>query len=252
MKLYIHSNTSKRHYKVYPSQMKSTLDEDYEPKGQMYLSGFQDDKPGSYREKEPMDENGIKRNIEPKILYHCSPNKHNILVPHNKNTKVVNLDNINGAAFTIYKDDYQPKAKKSINDLKLVKIDKAFIQKFKWVGESLKRNEIHLDRDDAYAWLTKNDKIVARLYMDNKDYGDGYKWIGMIEVENGYRGNGYGEQVLEFAMNHEHGTALGVHKNNTVALNMYKKHGFKISPESRAKVDSGESNYYLMYLTANS
>lgn len=41
MKLYIHSNTSKRHYKVYSSQMKSTLDEDYESKGQLYLSEFQ-------------------------------------------------------------------------------------------------------------------------------------------------------------------------------------------------------------------
>lgn len=153
----------------------------------------------------------------------------------------------NEAAFTRYKDDYKPKNKKSINDLNCVKIDKAFTQKYKWVGESLKRNEIYLDRDVAYAWLTKNDKIVARLYITNEDYGDGYKWIALIEVENGYRGNGYGEQVLEFAINHEHGNALGVHKNNTVAINMYKKHGFKISPESQAKVDSGKSNYYQMY-----
>ena len=153
----------------------------------------------------------------------------------------------NEAAFTRYKDDYKPKNKKSINDLKLVKIDKAFIQKYKWVGESLKRNEIYLDRDVAYAWLTKNDKIVARLYITNEDYGDGYKWIALIEIENGYRGNGYGEQVLEFAITHEHGDALGVHKNNTVAINMYKKHGFKISPESQAEVDSGRTNYYQMY-----
>ena len=153
----------------------------------------------------------------------------------------------NEAAFTRYKDDYKPKNKKSINNLKLVKIDKAFIQKYKWVGESLKRNEIYLDRDVAYAWLTKNDKIAARLYITNEDYGDGYKWIALIEIENGYRGNGYGEQVLEFAITHEHGDALGVHKNNTVAINMYKKHGFKISPESQAEVDSGRTNYYQMY-----
>ena len=155
--------------------------------------------------------------------------------------------NLNEAAFTRYKDDYKPKNKKSINDLNCVKIDKAFTQKYKWVGESLKRNEIYLDRDVAYAWLTKNDKIVARLYITNEDYGDGYKWIALIEVENGYRGNGYGEQVLEFAITHEHGNALGVHKNNTVAINMYKKHGFKISPESQAAVDSGRTNYYQMY-----
>lgn len=155
--------------------------------------------------------------------------------------------NLNETAFTRYKDDYKPKNKKSINDLNCVKIDKAFTQKYKWVGESLKRNEIYLDRDVAYAWLTKNDKIVARLYITNEDYGDGYKWIALIEVENGYRGNGYGEQVLEFAITHEHGDALGVHKNNTVAINMYKKHGFKISPESQAAVDSGKTNYYQMY-----
>ena len=165
----------------------------------------------------------------------------------NKNAKASKIDNINEAAFTRYKDDYKPKNKKSINDLNCVKIDKAFIQKYKWVGESLKRNEIYLDRDVAYAWLTKNDKIVARLYITNEDYGDGYKWIALIEVENGYRGNGYGEQVLEFAITHEHGNALGVHKNNTIAINMYKKHGFKISPESQAAVDSGRTNYYQMY-----
>lgn len=167
------------------------------------------------------------------------------------------IDNVNESSNSIFTeswkskitDNFKPKGKKSLSDFNMVKIDKAFIDKYKSDYSSLK----HVDlKDDAYAWIDKeNNKLVAIAAVDLSDHGDENKWITVIEVFDNYKGYGLGKQLLDYCVKHLKGDALGVYKDNQVAIEMYKKYGFKISKESQEEIDSGKTKWYKMYLKLN-
>ena len=160
---------------------------------------------------------------------------------------VVRRDSYAEAAFTIYKDDFKAEKQLYLSNFNKIKIDAKYIKEHPEIANELKRNDINYKSDVAYVWENKNNNIIAKLYIDNKDYKDGKKWIALIEITNGYRGAGLGKQVLEYAINVEKCTAIGVHKDNTVALNLYKQYGFKFYPKAEQDVKDGKNKYYLMY-----
>ena len=156
-------------------------------------------------------------------------------------------DTISEAAFTIYKDDFKAEKQLYLSNFNKIKVDAKYIKDHPEIANELKRNDINYKSDIAYVWENKNNNIIAKLYIDNKDYKDGKKWIALIEITNGYRGTGLGKQVLEYAINVEKCTAIGVHKDNIVALNLYKQYGFKFYPKAEQDVKNGKNKYYLMY-----
>jgi len=58
--------------------------------------------------------------------------------------------------------------------------------------------------------------------------------LSKFYIKAEYRGHGYGRQVIKFiedraVINNWHSVNLLVHKNNTIAINSYKKFGFNIT-----------------------
>ena len=76
---------------------------------------------------------------------------------------------------------------------------------------------------------------VAEILVDTEPAIDGYRWIGDVEVNPEYRGNGLGTQVIQYVMKEYGAGALGVRVDNEIALGLYKKAGFKIEGETSLK-----------------
>ena len=57
-----------------------------------------------------------------------------------------------------------------------------------------------------------------------------------LEVCKDYRGNGYGDKLIERAIN-SGCTRLTVNRNNIIAINLYKKHGFRPSTIIGNRID---------------
>lgn len=71
----------------------------------------------------------------------------------------------------------------------------------------------------------ENDKLAGYIFVDNKASGqEGF--ITPLMVIKRYRKNGLGNRLLEDAISKYRAIDLVVKKSNTIALNMYKKHGF--------------------------
>ena len=154
---------------------------------------------------------------------------------------------IEESRFTKFKDDYSKNTSKHLSDFTKVKVDDKFADEHKDIAKDIKNQGLDYNKDVAYVWMNKNDKWVAKLYIDNTNYGDGKKWIAMIEVSNGYRGCGLGKELVMHAINVDKCDALGVHKDNKVAIKLYESCGFKISDEAKERVNSGKDKYYWMY-----
>lgn len=150
--------------------------------------------------------------------------------------------------FTKYRNNYKPTQTMHLADLTKPVIDKAYLNSHEWLQKDLKHEDIKFGRDIIDIWTDDKDKPVVKLYLDCRGYPGVKRWIALITIDKKYRGMGLGKEVLDYAVKHEKGTALGVHKDNKVAFEMYKKYGFKLSPESKKDVDDGKSEYYAMYL----
>ncbi len=88
----------------------------------------------------------------------------------------------------------------------------------------------------------KTDKDVTGIMFIDKNTEDliGYcawkdNYIVALEVLEDYRGKGYGDVLLEKAIK-SGCNKLSVSKNNTVAINLYKKHKFTYDKDINEKV----------------
>ena len=90
----------------------------------------------------------------------------------------------------------------------------------------------------------KEDKLIGHVFIGNtKDKG----FITDLVVNKKYRKLGFGNMLLDSAMHKYHGVDLTVRKNNSIAIDMYKKHGFVVDDS----LDAGKDMYY-MSLKSNS
>ena len=127
--------------------------------------------------------------------------------------------------------DFESKGHKSLSSFKCTKLTHELRKKYevdhKMLKDACENDETH----DARIWLD-GDKMVAHVcvFTARKDdpNRDGYNWISSLEVSPEYRGYGLGKQLLDFAVDTMGGTALGVYKDNEIAIKMYKDKGFKI------------------------
>lgn len=143
--------------------------------------------------------------------------------------------------------DFQPKGHKDLSDFKLIKFKvgdeiylkyKPVVYRFEW----LDRNT-----DEAYLWVTNNEEakyvaLIAIEMADHDELGDNRRLIKVLDVSEEFRGYGLGTQLINYAVKKLKADALGVEKDNEIAIRMYQKYGFRIAKRSLSE------EYYRMYL----
>lgn len=108
-------------------------------------------------------------------------------------------------------------------------IDSKMIDKYK-----------NTNSDGAYAVDLDKKCHIGHIFVSKKD-----KAIGNFEISKKYKGYGIGEELLSYAIDKLGGNNLWVYKDNEVAINLYKKFGFKIDEEGTYKGDK----YIVMSLS---
>ena len=127
----------------------------------------------------------------------------------------------------------ESKNEMNLNFLKKVKINDVICKKYGLIHVKVNNDT------EGYVFL-KDDDLVGFISVENKD--DGSKWIQALEVRPKYRKLGIGKSLLDYAVKELKADHLSVRKTNDVALNMYKKYGFK-------EYDSTDS---MIYMSINS
>lgn len=134
--------------------------------------------------------------------------------------------------------DYKSKGFKSLNSFRKQPINKTFINKYK--------SEVKLlgdvDKTEyGFAWMD-GDNLVG--YCMANDFG----WLTAIEITNPYKGYGLGEQMLKYAIRNMGVNRLGVHKDNKIAYELYRKNGFKEVP---SEMINGSTDKDLIFMTTD-
>lgn len=151
--------------------------------------------------------------------------------------------------------NFKAKGHLSLSKFRVVKITKAFLDKYKdRYSHLLDGVPSSSEKEVSVAWLDENDEIVAGVcvkYPDPK-ISDDYKHgnlIRCLEISDEYRGYGLSKQVLDYAVKKLKGNALYVMTDNKVAMKIYEDYGFKTTPTGKVKVRYGKGSYYQMTLT---
>ena len=82
-----------------------------------------------------------------------------------------------------------------------------------------------------------DDKIIGSILV--KDIQEG-KLIDEIYIEKEFRNNGIGTDIIKKLIENNESIYLWVYKDNTKAVSLYKRLGFKV-------IDETESRYYMEY-----
>ena len=90
------------------------------------------------------------------------------------------------------------------------------------------------DYDGEIAIDAKTNELVGYVFIKNKKSGE-EGFISPLFVVKKYRGLGIGKTLLNHAINKYNAVDLVVDKDNTIAFNMYKKHGFVIIGDGNNK-----------------
>lgn len=90
------------------------------------------------------------------------------------------------------------------------------------------------DYDGEIAIDAKTNELVGYVFIKNKKSGE-EGFISPLFVVKKYRGLGIGKILLNHAINKYNAVDLVVDKDNTIAFNMYKKHGFVIIGDGNNK-----------------
>lgn len=95
--------------------------------------------------------------------------------------------------------------------------------------------------------------INLKFYLDNKFIGEASisaidtpnGFLYDFEVEKKYRGKGYGKRILKYILKNYKVTDLTVTVDNEIAINLYKKCGFKIKKKIHDDINKTE-NYWMV------
>ena len=130
-------------------------------------------------------------------------------------------------------DMHNPKAKKYLES------DKYYSKYFKGIMNEV-NGEIVINIDD--------DKLAGYIYIGggNKSKNKNYGFIQTLEVIKRYRGYGLSHTLLDDAIKKYNAVDLTCYKDNEIALNLYKKHGFVIIGHGNEK---NNSDYYMKLKT---
>lgn len=126
-------------------------------------------------------------------------------------------------------DDYNPKGKKSLSSFKKEKISKESLDKYKKDFKALS----HIRENClGYIYLDKNIPMAVIAVEEKSDCN----FIQAVEIAKNYQGYGLSKQLLDVATKELKATRLSVNKKNKLAIEIYKKYGFKKYDESESMV----------------
>lgn len=144
--------------------------------------------------------------------------------------------------------DYKPKGKKSLSSFQKIKLNKNVISQYKNKFPALR----HIRENcDGYLYLDK-DKCVAVVAVEDK--GD-HNFIQAIEITKEYQGYGLSKQLLSVAVKGLDAKKLSVNKKNKLAIDIYRKFGFKQYDETDSMIfmsvnESANNDHYDIRPTA--
>jgi ribosomal protein S18 acetylase RimI-like enzyme len=114
------------------------------------------------------------------------------------------------------------------------------------INESLTTKIVRRDNENDYSpfgykvdFYDGNDHIGEGSICGIKD-NNGFLYD--FEVFPKFRGKGYSKEMLQFFINKYHAKSLFVNHDNTIAINLYKKFGFKVT--KKFKLD-GKLTYQM-------
>ena len=128
--------------------------------------------------------------------------------------------------------NYKTKGKTSLSDFKCIKINEDNIKQFKELKHLRTKN------CDGYMYLD-GDNLACFYNTEHKDNGE--YWIQAIEVLPLYKNYSLGTQLLKKCESLG-ADKLSVNKSNEVAINMYKKNGWKEYDSSDNMIFMEKSN----------
>lgn len=130
-------------------------------------------------------------------------------------------------------DLHDPRAKKYLTT------DAYYKENFENIYSTI-NGEIVVDKD--------KDKLAGYIYVGggDKSKNRNYGFIQTLEVRKEYRGYGLSDRLLDDAIRKHNAVDLTVYKDNEVALNLYKKHGFVIIGYGNSK---DNSDYWMKLKT---
>lgn len=151
---------------------------------------------------------------------------------NSKSTLDKNFKKKSGGNFEFI-DLHDPRAKKYLST------DAVYKKYFENI-HSIVNGEIVIDKD--------KDKLAGYIYVGggNKSENRNYGFIQTLEVRKEYRGYGLSDRLLNDAIRKYNAVDLTVYKDNEVALNLYKKHGFVIIGYGNTK---DNSDYWMKLKT---
>ena len=161
-------------------------------------------------------------------VYH--ENRSVIFESDQKSTIDKNFHKKDGGHFEFI-DIHSPNADKYLKD------DKYFIKNFKKIID-ITNGEIVID--------VNRDKLAGYIFIGggNKNTNKNYGFIQTLEVFKEYRGYGLSNKLIDDALKKYNAIDLTVFKDNEVALNLYKKHGFVIIDYGNTK---NKSDYWMKH-----
>ena len=151
---------------------------------------------------------------------------------------------------------FPPNREKVYNESMILESeDKSVLEKDHKQKGSMKLSDLKLEiKEKKYNegvlislhWKDKSDKLVCWASTDKYPASDGYRWFGDLEVSKQYRGYGLGKQIIEFIKSKYKAGALGVAKDNEIAIRLYKQCEFR---ELERKDPKGK--YLYLYYPPN-
>ena len=126
-------------------------------------------------------------------------------------------------------DDYNAKGKKSLSSFKKEKISKESLNKYKKDFKALS----HIRENClGYIYLDKSIPMAVIAVEEKSDCN----FIQAVEITKEYQGYGLSKQLLDVATKELKATRLSVNKKNKLAIEIYKKYGFKKYDETENMV----------------
>lgn len=145
------------------------------------------------------------------------------LVPH-ESIVTESSNTMNLSSFKLNSNPSKEFVKDHLTDADCVK---------EFLNDSVRRNScMFLD--------TKNNKIAC-VFMVFNDRG--HHILNNFEVTPDYRGNGLSKQLLDYAVKKKGADHLWVNDDNHIAMNLYKKYGFK--PTGDSQKDGNHTRLYM-------
>ena len=160
---------------------------------------------------------------------------------------------------TKWDNNFKPKGKLSLSSFRKIinPSDQQFLSIIQRLQTSNTKNYIS-ELKQYYNWNKKTDKnkrMVFILWLDNNNlvayadievYNDGVNFLTPMVITEPYKGYGLSSQILSYIISKYNVNELGVRINNRVAIELYKKHGFKVSNKYDGKSSNKDNLLYMV------